>query len=1216
MRRRTPALTATRVFATLAVAALVSIPARPSAVSQRPVAEARPDFDIRDGRSPVLPRADVAAAHSSRERRVRFNSSTGSIRVLSDPGLPAHGGGSAAAIRAHLIANAQALGLDGQDLAALVLAREYTSRSNGVRHVVFRQVVDGYPVFDSMVGVHLRPDGEVVRITSNAAPVAGRDPRPAVGAAAARLEATVHAGEGETTTASLVWLPVDGRLRLAWHVSVTAETSDLYDVLIDAHSAELLVRRNRVRDADGSGRILQSSNAQDPRRPDPMPLGGDGTACPPPGNHVVRSLNAQFRDSSSVLAATGRLEGNNARVFRGTASVPSATGTPDGSGWLFDFPFNSQGSAETFLFFALNYAHDFFYDLGFDEAAGNFQLDNFGRGGTGGDPVKANARASGRNNANYVHATDGSSPTINMFLWDGTGCWAEDVNGDAVPDLDGDYDFDIIIHEFHHGVSLRLNTAFTGNEAGAIGEGGGDFFAYSVNGDTVLAEYARPGGLRRINDRDYGDWTCLFGLFCEVHDNGEIWANALWEVRERFRTDLVRGSAAAAVNESHQLYIDALSLSPPSPTMLDLRDAMLQADALRNGGSPASQNFCRLWESFARRGMGRSATDTADNGLNQVVAAYDVPAGCVPPPAPPTPPVVTVSATAASAAEAGPVSGTFTFSRTTAGDAPLTVSFLVGGSAAPNVDYAALPGSAVIPAGALSVALTVTPIDDAIVESNETVLVSLSASTAYSVGSPSSATVSIVSDDLAPDLVVTAVSAPRTAAAGMTFDVTDTTKNQGAGGAGASQTTFYLSANPLLEAADSQAGARAIPELGPGALSTATTPVTVPETITPGTYFLFAKADGAGSVTESSEANNTRTTTIAIGPDLVISTMTAPTAAAAGGTMTIGDTTANTGVGPIAESATTFYLSANSLIDTSDIQLGQRSVPGLLQGATSSGSTTVNIPQGIATGTYYVIGKADAGGLVAEASETNNLRTAVVRIGPDLTVSALTAPLRAASGGSISVTDTTKNSGAGSSPASTTAFFLSANSVLDAADTRIPATRVVPALAASASSTGTTTLVLPPVAPGTWYLLANADDPRAIVETLETNNVRAALVRIGPDLAFTSASSPTTAAAGTTLSVTATLRNSGGEAAGASIVRFYLSSNTAFDATDTELDAVMNVGTLGVDAVHTGTVAVPLPSNRSGSLYLLMVADAAQTVAEANETNNVFARFVQISPGS
>ena len=242
-----------------------------------------------------------------------------------------------------------------------------------------------------------------------------------------------------------------------------------------------------------------------------------------------RSLDAPFRDAATVVASTGRLEGNNSRVFRGSGGQ-SAQGSPSPDGWRFDFPFNSAASAETALFFASNFVHDFFYDLGFDEAAGNFQQDNFGRGGAAGDPVKLNARAAGRNNANYVHAPDGTSPTINMFLWDGAGCWGADVNSDGTPDLDADYDLDVLVHEFHHGVSLRLNTAFTGVEAGAIGEGGGDFFAYSVNDDPTLAEYARPGGLRAVNGKTYGDWSCLLGLFCDVHDNGEIWANVLWDV--------------------------------------------------------------------------------------------------------------------------------------------------------------------------------------------------------------------------------------------------------------------------------------------------------------------------------------------------------------------------------------------------------------------------------------------------------------------------------------------------------------------------------------------------------------------------------------------------------------------------------------------------------------------------------------------------------------
>ena len=133
-----------------------------------------------------------------------------------------------------------------------------------------------------------------------------------------------------------------------------------------------------------------------------------------------------------------------------------------------------------------------------------------------------------------------------------------------------------------------------------------------MNGDTTLAESALPGGLRSINTKTYADWFCFFGFYCPPHDNGQIFANVLWDIRERLRRNLVGGSEAAAINESHQLYVDALKLSPPAPTMLDMRDAMLLADGLRNPGSPRSANFCRVWESFAGRGMGVSAMDTAD----------------------------------------------------------------------------------------------------------------------------------------------------------------------------------------------------------------------------------------------------------------------------------------------------------------------------------------------------------------------------------------------------------------------------------------------------------------------------------------------------------------------------------------------------------------------------------------------------------------------------
>lgn len=1216
-----------RLGLSVLAATLIGLPTTPTATQQngtRARQDAHGDFDIRDAR-PDAPERTLAsddAAERSRgrkfARRPRRNRESGTIRVLDQPGLTVNRRSATAAIRALLLSNARRLGLERRDLEGLVLLRDYTSRSTGVRHLLFRQTVDDIPVFESAIGIHVAQDGSIARVTSNAAPTEGRKPTPDVSAALARVDAAAHVGADLPAAgpATLAWLPVDGALRLAWHILISGDQDrGPFDVLVDAQSGDVLLRRSRVRDTEGYGRIQQGPGTAsiDPRRPDPMPFGADGMlACPPVVNYAVRSLNGQFRDPATVLAPTGKLEGNNTKVFRG-ATGQAAEGTFDGSAWTFDFAFNSAGSAETFLFFAMNFAHDFFYDLGFDEAAGNFQVDNFGRGGLGGDPVRAKARALGRNNANYVHAPDGNSPTINMFLWDGNGCWGEDVDFDGFPDLDGDYDLDIIVHEYHHGVSMRMNTVFNGTETGAIGEGGGDFFAYSVNNNPTLAEYARPGGLRRVNTKGYGDWTCSQGLFCEPHANGEIWANVLWDVRERLRTDVVGGSEATAIHESHQLYIDGLNLSPPRPTMLDMRDAMLEADALRNPG-PTSGNFCRLWESFAGRGMGVSATDTADNGQNRVGPAYDVPEGCEPPP---LPPLVTAFAATPTALEAGTVAGAVTFRRSVAAESPVTVNYTVSGNASVNNDYVALPLTAIIPTGAFEVTVPVVPVDDSSVENNETVTLNVASGSDYAVGSPAFATITIVSDDVAPDLVVTGLTATGPAGAGATIQVTESTRNQGTGTAATSQTSFYLSSNLLLDATDPLLGSRNVSELASGATSTTSLPLVLPDPLTAGTYYLFAKADGAGAIAETNELNNTRVLTLAVGPDLIVTALTAPAQAAPGGSILVSDTTANQGGGAAPASATRFFLSVNILLDASDTPLDARPVGALTPGSSSTGSANVTIPANMAAGSYYLFAQADAGGAVGEPNEVNNTRLTTIRIGADLTVTGLTVPARGAAGQAIAVTDTTRNTGSGSAGASATAFYLSTNLMLDAADIRLQPSRPVPVLATNDFSTVTTSVTLPPdVAPGGWYILANADDQNAVPETIEGNNVRFAGIQIGPDLTFLSVAAPSNAVSGTSITVTDTVRNIGASVAGASAVRYYLSTNFTFDASDVPLNAERAVPSIAPNGSHSGSASVPLPSGMTGSFYLIVVADGGGAVPESSELNNMVQRLIQIAPGS
>jgi hypothetical protein len=77
-----------------------------------------------------------------------------------------------------------------------------------------------------------------------------------------------------------------------------------------------------------------------------------------------------------------------------------------------------QAAAVTNLFYWNNIIHDVLYHYGFDEASGNFQENNYGRGGAGSDSVNADAQdGSGTNNANFGTPSDGSNPRMQMFEW-------------------------------------------------------------------------------------------------------------------------------------------------------------------------------------------------------------------------------------------------------------------------------------------------------------------------------------------------------------------------------------------------------------------------------------------------------------------------------------------------------------------------------------------------------------------------------------------------------------------------------------------------------------------------------------------------------------------------------------------------------------------------------------------------------------------------------
>ena len=138
---------------------------------------------------------------------------------------------------------------------------------------------------------------------------------------------------------------------------------------------------------------------------------------------TVTTLNFTFTRGNNVLVQ------EDANGDNGTGIRPDG-----GASLVFDFPYGGQtlqptaytSAASTNLFYMTNILHDIWYQYGFDEASGNFQKNNYGKGGTvttNGDYVLADSQdgysqaSATLNNANFSTPNDGSSPRMQMYLW-------------------------------------------------------------------------------------------------------------------------------------------------------------------------------------------------------------------------------------------------------------------------------------------------------------------------------------------------------------------------------------------------------------------------------------------------------------------------------------------------------------------------------------------------------------------------------------------------------------------------------------------------------------------------------------------------------------------------------------------------------------------------------------------------------------------------------
>jgi len=351
--------------------------------------------------------------------------------LAASPGETA-GRKAADVARDYVQRQARALGLVRSDVAEVVVSSAVPSPHNGVTHVYLQQRYRGIDVHNGIANVNVRADGKVLsagnRFVANLAAAAGaqrvRKAAPeAVTAAAERLKVAPDAAE--TVESRLVWLPVEGGVRLAWSILIEEASGDhWWNAFVDAETGEtlalhdLIVQDSAQRIAEGIARPAVAPRATDgpvalfpdidgaSYRVFPLPFESptDGPRSLVAGAADPAASPFGWHDTDGVPGAEfTRTRGNNVHAYVDADlpnNEPDPGSDPDGgAGLTFDFtldlgqnPPTYRPAAVTNLFYWNNVVHDIAHGYGFDEAAGNFQVNNYGNGGLGNDDVRRRRR--------------------------------------------------------------------------------------------------------------------------------------------------------------------------------------------------------------------------------------------------------------------------------------------------------------------------------------------------------------------------------------------------------------------------------------------------------------------------------------------------------------------------------------------------------------------------------------------------------------------------------------------------------------------------------------------------------------------------------------------------------------------------------------------------------------------------------------------------------
>ncbi len=423
------------------------------------------------------------------------------------------------------------------------------------------------------------------------------------------------------------------------------------------------------------------------------------------------------------------------------------------------------------------------------------------------------------------------------------------------------------------------------------------------------------------------------------------------------------------------------------------------------------------------------------------------------------------------------------------------------------------------------------------------------------------------------------------------FTLSATVSNTGDGEAPATMLRYYRSTDPMITTSDTEVGTDAVGVLA--ATGTSAQSILLRASTTTGTYYYGACVD---AVTGESDTTDNCSSSVEVNvvarkrSDLVVGSPTVSNnAPESGGNFDLSATVTNRGDGT-ATSTLRYYLSTDAAISTSDTEVGTDDVGILSPSETSEESISLTAP--LAAGTYYYGACVDV--VTGESNRTNNCSTAVAVTvspttppiaGPDLEVGTPTADdTSPETSATFMLSVTISNAGDRVSPVTTLRWYRSTDATITTSDTQVGTDSVGQLWTEGSSFTQTRTeriTLRAPSTAGTYYYGACVD---SVTDESDTTDNCSSSVRVDvvepttrPDLV---AGSPmvdnATPEKGTTITLSATVSNTGDRASAATTLHFYRSTNQSITTTDT------SVGSVAVGAIASG--------GNSGALSLSLTA--------------------------